>query len=115
MSNSEHLHNEANERPTAEKMITDYLNGRLLPAEEHSFEKKVEKDRFLQEALEGLSGLPPQTLPQLKEELNHLLKNKVKAKKHNKRKAILPSYIIFALILLLLLLIASFLLLQKVL
>jgi hypothetical protein len=115
MDKSGALYHQSSEMRNKDRIVADYLNGNLDPAAEHAFERKAEEDNFLQEALEGLRTLPAGDLPQLREELNLYLKNKIKAKKNLKRGSHLPSYIIFAVIILLLLLLASFLLLQKIL
>lgn len=97
-----------------QEALLSYLEGRLGREEREAFERKTAADPFLQDALEGLSGMNSSRLNRIRRDLSKNLSNHLR-KKRRRAGSIKPGlWIFFALMILLLLIIAGFLVISRI-
>ncbi len=73
------MENKKHNIPSLKEMF-DYISKRMLPGKRHSFEKKMQKDPFLEDALEGLSMLDEEKAEREIKKLNRRIINKEKSR-----------------------------------
>ena len=98
-----------------QQKLLEYLNRNMPDAAQHEFEKQMNDDAFVNDAIEGLQQMDTKNILLLIQELNDNLKKQVEKKKKRKQKRKLQEYpwIYFTLILLLLLIIISFIVIRN--
>lgn len=71
--------------PVGEQQLMDYLDGRLSPEQAHEVERLMAESGFLDDAVEGLSGMKDkQRVAGILRELNRNLQVKVRKQRHRK-------------------------------
>jgi hypothetical protein len=99
-----------------EDKILSYLKKNMPDEEQHDFEKNTSEDEFMNDAMEGLESLHPQTnISHVARQLNADLKSQLnkKKKRKEKRKYKEQPWVYFAVILVLLLLLAAFIVMKQ--
>jgi ribosomal protein L11 methylase PrmA len=105
------------ENENNEQMVLDYLNHKLTPDEQHLFELKMDENKFMQEAVEGLEMINnKQQIMQYVAELNKNLSNQFERKKIHKHKRKLKEqdWIIISVVIILLLCILGYLVIKQI-
>ena len=100
-----------------QEKLLQYLNRNMNDAEQQSFEKQMNDDDFMNDAVEGLESLEnrdkiPELVQQLNGELQILLEKK-KKKKSIKALHVQP-WVNYTIILLLLLIVIAFIIIKKI-
>lgn len=95
--------------------LPGYLSGKMEDAEQHAFERSMEDDPFLADAVEGLQSLPQNNISNIVQQLNSDLKKQVQKKKsrRNKRKLQEQPWLYFTIILLLILIVVAYLVISR--
>ncbi len=99
-----------------QEKLLQYLNRNMTDAEQHDFEKQMNEDEFMNDAVEGLQSVENKNnITGLVQQMNTELKKQLdkKKKRKQKRKLTEQPWIYFSIILLLLLIIAAFLVIKK--
>jgi hypothetical protein len=101
-----------------QEKLLQYLNRNMSDAEQHSFEKQMNDDEFMNDAVEGLQSLENKNnIAGLVQQMNADLKKQLEKKKKRKQKRKLSEqpWIYFSIVLLLLLMIVAYLVIKKIL
>lgn len=96
--------------------LLEYLNRNLPDAAQHEFEKQMNEDEFMSDAVEGLQQLEnTKEIPVYIGQLNADLKKQLEIKKKRREQRKLPSqyWTWFAIILLLILVVVAWLIIRK--
>ncbi|MEO5984493.1 MAG: hypothetical protein ABIP80_03250 [Ferruginibacter sp.] len=99
-----------------QEKVLNYLNGKMNDASAHEFEKTMNEDAFMADAMEGLEKVKDkEQLTVLVHQMNTELKKQVKLKKTRKEKRIIiqDQWMYFAVILLLILTVVAFVVIKK--
>ena len=99
-----------------QEKLLQYLNRNMSDAEQHAFEKQLNDDEFMNDAVEGLQALPNQhTITDLVQQLNADLKKQLekKKKRKQKRKIAEQPWVYYSIVLLLLLIVIAYLVIKK--
>lgn len=113
MNNPKNIHNS---KDIEQEKMLNYLNGNMSDAEQHDFEKNINEDDFMLDAVEGLEGLKSNIeLPYIVQELNKGLKQQIdqKKKRKDKRKIKEQPWIYFSILLILLLAVVAYLVIRR--
>ncbi|MEO6489365.1 MAG: hypothetical protein ABIO04_05430 [Ferruginibacter sp.] len=96
--------------------LLKYLNQHMSEAERHAFEKQMNDDDFVNDAVEGLQSVENKhKLEDVVQQLNSDLKKQIEKKKKRKEKRKLENHpwIYYTIILLLLLLVVAYVVIKK--
>ena len=99
-----------------QEKLLEYLNRNMSDAEQHSFEKQMNDDEFMNDAVEGLQSLDNKTnIASLVQQMNADLKKQLdkKKKRKEKRKLVEQPWIYFSIVLLLLLCVIAYVVIKK--
>ena len=99
-----------------QEKLLQYLNRDMNDAEQHAFEKQMNDDEFMNDAVEGLQSVENKNnIPGLVEQLNAGLKKQLEKKKKRKQKRKLTEqpWIYFSIVLLLLLIMVAYLVIKQ--
>ncbi len=99
-----------------QEKLLEYLNRNLPDAEQHAFEKQMNEDEFMNDAVEGLQQVHnKKDLQGLVQQLNADLKKQLdkKKKRKDKRKLKDQGWVYFTIILLLILFVVAYLIIKK--
>lgn len=99
-----------------QEKLLEYLNRNMTDAEQHAFEKQMNEDEFMNDAVEGLQSVENKNnLPLLVQQLNNDLKKQLSKKNKRKEKRRLKEqpWVYFSVILILLLIIIAYLVIKK--
>lgn len=99
-----------------QERLLDYLHHNLSDESQHAFERNMEEDEFMSDAVEGLQEIKNQQhLQSLVQRLNNDLKKQISKKKKRKsqRKINEQPWVYFTIILLLLLIIIAFIVIKR--
>jgi hypothetical protein len=99
-----------------QEKLLEYLNRNLPDAEQHAFEKQMNEDEFMNDAVEGLQQVHnKKDIQGLVQQLNADLKKQLdkKKKRKDKRKLKDQGWIYFTIILLLILFVVAYLIIKK--
>lgn len=97
--------------------LLQYLNSHMSAEEQHAFEKQMNDDDFMNDAIEGLQSLENKNnIPLVVQQLNTDLKKQLEKKKKRKEKRKLKEqpWLYFSVILILLLIIITWLVIKKI-
>ena len=100
-----------------QEKLLQYLNRNMTDAEQHAFEKQMNDDAFMNDAVEGLEALENKNkIAGLVEQMNADLKKQLekKKKRKEKRKIIEQPWIYYSIVIVLLLLMIAFLVIKKI-
>ncbi len=95
--------------PPDEGKLMAYLEGKLLPAEQHEIEKWLSEEGMESDALEGLRSLPADDSKNTIKRLNQNLDRTLKFKNRKKRQAKPDQSVLVAIVIILLLAVAAYL------
>ena len=101
-----------------QEKLLQYLNQHMSEQEIHAFEKQMNDDEFMNDAVEGLQSLQNKNeLPVYIQQLNADLKKQIdkKKKRKDKRKLNQQPWAYISIVLILLLIIAAYLVIKKIL
>ena len=104
------------EKDIEQEKLFQYLNSNMSDDEQHAFEKQMNEDDFMNDAVEGLQALENKNnIPSLVQQLNTDLKKQLdkKKKRKEKRKLNEQPWVYFSVILILLLIIIAYLVIKK--
>jgi hypothetical protein len=99
-----------------QEKLLQYLNRNMSDAEQYAFEKQMNDDEFMNDAVEGLQSLDNKNkIAALVQQMNADLKKQLEKKKKRKQKRKLTEepWIYFSIVLLLLLIMAAYLVIKK--
>jgi hypothetical protein len=99
-----------------QEKLLQYLNRNMSDAEQHAFEKQLNDDEFMNDAVEGLQALEHKNnIADLVQQMNADLKKQLekKKKRKQKRKIVEQPWIYFSIVLVLLLIIIAYLVIKK--
>lgn len=100
-----------------QEKLLEYLNRNMSDEEQHAFEKQMNEDEFMNDAVEGLQSIENKNnLSLLVQELNTNLKKQLdkKKKRKEKRKYKQQPWIYYSIILILLLILVAWLVIRKI-
>ena len=100
-----------------QEKLLQYLNRNMSDEEQHAFEKQMNDDAFMNDAVEGLQALENKNkIAGLMEQMNADLKKQLDKKKKRKQKRKLadqPGWVYFSIVLVLLLIIVAYIIVKK--
>jgi hypothetical protein len=99
-----------------QEKLLQYLNRKMSDAEQHSFEKQMNDDEFMNDAVEGLEAVDNKNnIAGLVQQMNADLKKQLdkKKKRKDKRRLVEQPWIYFSVVLLLLLIVITYLVIKK--
>jgi len=99
-----------------QEKLLEYLNRNMTDAEQHAFEKQMNDDEFMNDAVEGLQALENKNdLTSVVQQLNADLKKQLdkKKKRKEKRKLNEQPWVYFSVLLILLLVIIAYLVIKR--
>ena len=99
-----------------QEKLLQYLNRNMSDAEQHAFEKQMNDDEFMYDAVEGLEALENKNkITDLVQQMNADLKKQLSKKKKRKEKRKLTEnpWIYYSIVLVLLLIIIAYLVIKK--
>lgn len=99
-----------------QEKLLQYLNRNMSDEEQHAFEKQLNDDEFMNDAVEGLESMENKNrLGELVQQLNTDLKKQLDRKKKRKEKRKIPgqSWTYISIVLVLLLIIIAYLVIRK--
>ena len=99
-----------------QEKLLQYLNRKMSDEEQHAFEKQMNDDEFMNDAVEGLQSIDNKNnLGSIIQQMNADLKKQLEKKKKRKQKRKLAEHpwIYFSVVLLLLLIIITYLVIKK--
>lgn len=100
-----------------QEKLLQYLNRNMSDAEQHAFEKQMNDDEFMNDAVEGLQSIEDKKkIGVLIQQLNGGLKKQLKKRKDGKQKRKIAEQpmLYFSIILILLLIITAYLVIKKI-
>ena len=100
-----------------QEKLFQYLNRNMTDAEQHDFEKKLNDDEFMNDAVEGLQALGNKNkIEGLVQQMNADLKKQLEKKKKRKQKRKLAEqpWTYYSIVLVLLLIIIAYLVIKKI-
>ncbi|MEO8768923.1 MAG: hypothetical protein ABI402_02525 [Ferruginibacter sp.] len=100
-----------------QEKLLQYLNSNLPDAEQHEFEKQMNDDEFMNDAVEGLQQLDNKNvIPAYVQQLNTDLRKQLNKKKKRKDKRKIPSqyWTYISIILLLILIVVAYVILKAI-
>ncbi|CAN5896769.1 hypothetical protein BH11BAC4_BH11BAC4_09160 [soil metagenome] len=100
-----------------QEKLLQYLNRNMSANEQHAFEKQMNDDEFMNDAVEGLQALENKNdLSSVVQQLNADLKRQLekKKKRKDKRKLKEQPWVYFSVLLILLLIIITYLVIKKI-
>lgn len=95
-----------------QEKLLQYLNRNLTDAEQHEFEKQMNDDEFMSDAVEGLQEIKnSQSIPGYVHQLNADLKKQINKTKERRNKRAIPSqyWTFISIIILLILVVIAYL------
>lgn len=99
-----------------QEKLLQYLNRNMSDAEQHAFEKQMNDDEFMNDAVEGLQSIKDKNkIQDLVQQMDAGLKKQLKKRKDRKQKRILihQPWIYYSIVLILLLLMIAYLVIKK--
>lgn len=99
-----------------QEKLLQYLNRNMSDAEQHAFEKQMNDDEFMNDAVEGLQSIKDKNkIQDLVQQMDAGLKKQLKKRKARKQKRILihQPWIYYSIVLILLLLMIAYLVIKK--
>ena len=99
-----------------QEKLLQYLNRKMSDEEQHAFEKQMNEDDFINDAVEGLQSLENKNnIPLVVQQLNADLKKQLDKKKKRKEKRRLKEqpWLYFSVVLILLLIVITWLVIKK--
>ena len=99
-----------------QEKLLQYLNSKLPDAEQHEFEKQMNNDDFMNDAVEGLQQLENKNvIPAYVQQLNNDLRKQLDKKKKRREKRKIPGqyWTYISIILLIILIVVAYLILTK--
>ncbi|MEP7165932.1 MAG: hypothetical protein ABI741_14615 [Ferruginibacter sp.] len=99
-----------------QEKLLQYLNRNMSDAEQHDFEKQLNDDEFMNDAVEGLQALENKNkIAELVQQMNTDLKKQLekKKKRKEKRKIAEQPWVYYSIVLVLLLIIITYLVIKK--
>lgn len=99
-----------------QEKLLQYLNRKMSDEEQHAFEKQMNEDDFMNDAVEGLQSLENKNnIPLVVQQLNADLKKQLDKKKRRKEKRKLKEqpWLYFSVVLILLLILVTWLVIKK--
>ena len=100
-----------------QEKLLQYLNRNMSDPEQHDFEKQLNDDEFMNDAVEGLQALENKNkIADLVQQMNADLKKQLEKKKKRKEKRKLAEHpwIYYSIVLVLLLIIIAYLVIKKI-
>lgn len=99
-----------------QEKLLEYINEHMSAEEKHAFEKQMNDDEFVNDAVEGLQSMPNKAaLEQLVSQMNKDLSRQISKKKKRKQKRALPDqpWLYYTIITLLLLVVIAYIIIKK--